>query len=246
MKIRESLYIMSITLGLFVAISCQDNRQSDGNSVDLGNYDKEGTTEDNAMEQERQERENTSISSMISENQDLSTFSEGMTRAELDDDFRQGEGPYTIFAPSNVAYDELSQEDKNQFENIDAERAGASMHYLVVNDELTSEELKTEIQNANGSYSIKTMQGEELTAAMDGENIVLRDASGNTATITEADMDASNGTVHVINRLLRPSDDTQNAAKNQNWNPRNDQLDYEKGDINNKTNSTNNRNTGDI
>ena len=246
MKIRESLYIMSITLGLFAATSCQDNRQSDGNSVDFGNYDKEETTEDNAMEQERLERENTSISSMISENQDLSTFSEGMTRAELDDDFRQGEGPYTIFAPSNVAYDELSQEDKNQFENIDAERAGASMHYLVVNDELTSEELKTEIQNANGSYGIKTMQGEELTAAMDGENIVLRDASGNTATITEADMDASNGTVHVINRLLRPSDDTQNAAKNQNWNPRNDQLDYEKGDINNKTNSTNNRNTGDI
>ncbi|GHA46510.1 hypothetical protein GCM10007103_29540 [Salinimicrobium marinum] len=233
---------MSITLGLFAVTSCQDNRQTDGNSVDLENYENSGTTEDNAMEQERLERSDSSISSRIGENQDLSTFSQEMIRAELDDDFRQGEGPYTIFAPSNVAYDELSQEGENQFENIDAERAGASMHYLVINDELTSEELKKEIQEANGSYTMKTMQGEELTATLDGETLVLQDASGNTATITEADMDASNGTVHVINRLLRPSDNTQSEAKNQNWNPRNDQLNYEEGDINNnETNAANNR-----
>lgn len=248
MKMRRSILIVGFT-GLFAFTSCQDNnRQNDTDNVELENFDNQEVM----MDQNRMERNNNSVSARIQDDQELSTFSQGMTRAELDDDFREGEGPYTIFAPSNVAYDELSQEERNQFENIDSARAGASMHYLVVKDELTSDELRQEIRKANGKYSLKTMQGEKLTASLQGDKIVLRDASGQTATITETDMDASNGTVHVIDRLLRPGDNTRSQAENKDWNMRNDQMDYEQGDDNtnrnsdnvtDEMNSTNNRNS---
>lgn len=255
MKTRKSLLIFSFTLGMFAFTSCQDNnRQNEAERVDMENNNAE-MTEQNRMEQERLDRQNNSVSARLEDNQELSTFSQGMTRAELDDDFREGEGPYTIFAPSNVAYDELSQEQREQFNNIqNRERTGAVMHYLAIEDEVTADELRREIENANGNYTLNTMQGEQLTASLDGEDIVLRDASGNTARITETDLDASNGVVHVIDRVLKPGDDTKNQAENKDWNTRNDQMNYERGDDrnmnNNNTdatgtnNTTNDRNTG--
>lgn len=248
MKIRKYLMIASFAAGVFTFSSCQDNnRQNDTETVDLENYD----NDQNRMDQERMERRNNSISSRIQDDQELSTFSQGMTRAELDDDFREGEGPYTIFAPSNVAYDELSQEERNQFENIDNERAGAGMHYLAIEEELTSDQLRQEIQNANGNYSLTTMQGEQLTASLEGDNIVLRDGSGNTATITETDRDASNGIVHVIDGILKPQDDSQSQAQNKDWNDRNDQMNFEQGDdrenranLDTGTNNTSGNTTG--
>ena len=48
--------------------------------------------------------------------------------------------------------------------------------------------------------------GAELTAMMDGDNVVLRDAAGNTATVTMTDVEASNGTIHAIDTVLLPSD----------------------------------------
>ena len=53
-------------------------------------------------------------------------------------------------------------------------------------------------------YTLTTVNGAELTAMMDGDNVVLRDAAGNTATVTMTDIDASNGVVHVIDTVLMP------------------------------------------
>jgi len=82
----------------------------------------------------------------------------------------------------------------------------------VVEEELTSEDLKEEIENANGNYSLTTMQGENITASLQGENIVLKDAAGNSATIIQPDNDASNGVVHIIDKMLKPMDASKNAA----------------------------------
>ncbi|HSI69604.1 MAG TPA: fasciclin domain-containing protein, partial [Gillisia sp.] len=64
----------------------------------------------------------------------------------------------------------------------------------------------------NGTYQIKTMQGENITATLDGDNIVLRDASGNEARVTETDSEASDGVVHIIDGVLWPKDPSKNEA----------------------------------
>lgn len=180
--------------------------------------------EDNRLEQERMDWENNSVFATIGEDTTLTTFSSNLENNELSESFTQEEGPYTLFAPSNEAYQALSQEEIAAYmdpENIDEN--SAMLYYLAVDEELTEEELRQEIEAANGTYTLTTMQGETIIASLEGEEVVLSDGAGNKATITGTDMDASNGIVHVIDRVLMPQDATRNAAGDMNMNRSNTQ-----------------------
>jgi uncharacterized surface protein with fasciclin (FAS1) repeats len=61
------------------------------------------------------------------------------------------------------------------------------------------------IKKGNGQARLKTVSGGTLTASMDGNNIVLRDEKGGTATVTIADVYQSNGVIHVVNAVLMPN-----------------------------------------
>lgn len=125
-----------------------------------------------------------------------------------------GQVSYTIFAPTNDAYSSLSQTQRDEWNSTqNRDKNVASINYLMVNHRITQEQLKQQIQSSNGAYTIKTMQGENLTATMDGNNIVLRDAAGNQAKIIESDVEGTNGVIHVIDKVLRPKDATRNDAK---------------------------------
>ena len=61
------------------------------------------------------------------------------------------------------------------------------------------------IRKGGGKASLKTVQGEDLTATMSGANIMLTDAKGGIATTTTADVFQSNGGIHVIGTVLMPN-----------------------------------------
>lgn len=125
----------------------------------------------------------------------------------------QTEGSYTIFAPSNDAYNELSETERNaMMATQNRESNTASINYLMVEERLTEENLREQIQNANGTYTIRTMQGEDIMATLENDEIVLKDGTGNQARITQTDSEASDGIVHVIDEVLRPQDPTRNEA----------------------------------
>ena len=217
MELRKIILGLGI-ISLTGFTSCQDNKQNETEAETTEMMEQE-RMEQERMERERQERERTSVSARVRDNQELSTFSMGMTRAELTDDFSEGEGPFTIFAPSNTAYEGLSREQRDQLENSeDVSQAGASTNYLVVERELTSDSLRQSIRNVGGNLELITMQGERLVATLQGEDIVLRDGSGNTATITQPDTDASNGVVHVIDNVLQPVDIDRNDFVERDFN----------------------------
>ena len=245
---RSIMIILCLSLGLVAFTSCQDNNRQSENEVEL-ERDRELQEEQDRMNRERMEWEQNSVSSRIEGNEELSTFSQGMNRAQINDDFRQNEGPYTIFAPSNDAYEGLSQEERDQMNNEqDVNSMMASAHYLVIEDEITMEELRNGIQNGNGSYTLSTMQGEELTATAEGENIVLKDGSGNTARITQSDEQATNGVVYTIDGVLKPQDPNRNegAARmdNNNINEEFNTNNMNSTDRDFQKNNTGNTNTG--
>lgn len=127
----------------------------------------------------------------------------------------QGMATYTIFAPTNSAYEGLPEAERNQMNSNTEEnrtRNVASINYLMVEQRLTEDDLRQQIKSSNGSYAITTMQGEKITATLEGDQIILKDASGNQAKITQTDSTASDGVVHVIDGVLRPKDPTKNAA----------------------------------
>ena len=139
-------------------------------------------------------------------NPDFSTLVSAVTSANLGETL-SGEGPYTVFAPTNAAFDKVPQATRDELMS-DAGREDLTniLTYHVVQGETNAQALTQAIAAAGeDGYKLTTVNGAELTAMMDGENVVLVDAAGNRATVTSTDVDASNGVIHVIDTVLMPS-----------------------------------------
>ena len=76
--------------------------------------------------------------------------------------------------------------------------------YHVVPAKATSADAMKMIKDDGGKHMVKTVQGEELTLAMEGDKLTVTDAKGGKATVTQADVMQSNGVVHVIDTVLMP------------------------------------------
>ena len=116
-----------------------------------------------------------------------------------------GKGPFTVFAPTNAAFAKLPKgtvetlvmpENKATLTNI--------LTYHVVPGRISAKDLGMWIKKNGGKYMAKTVQGEELTFWMKGKDMYVKDAKGNSAKITIADVNQSNGVIHVIDTVLMP------------------------------------------
>ncbi len=121
-------------------------------------------------------------------------------------DTLKGPGPFTVFAPTNAAFEKLpagtvdtllKPENKDTLVKI--------LTYHVVPGKVTAADLKKLIKAGKGKAAIKTVQGGMLTAKMDGANIVLMDEKGGTAKVTIANVMQKNGVIHVIDGVVQPN-----------------------------------------
>ena len=116
-----------------------------------------------------------------------------------------GAGPFTVFAPTNAAFDKLPKgtvetlvkpENKKTLTGI--------LTYHVVSGKLGSKELADLIKAGGGKAELTTVNGEKLTVKMDGKKVVLTDAKGGKSTVTIADVFQSNGVIHVVDTVVMP------------------------------------------
>nr|WP_226927442.1 fasciclin domain-containing protein [Frigoriflavimonas asaccharolytica] len=117
----------------------------------------------------------------------------------------QSEGPFTVFAPTNAAFEKLPEgtiETVLKPENKDL--LTSILTYHVVAGKISSKDLVKMIQANGGKYMAKTVQGEELTFWMNGKDVYVSDMKGNKAKVTIADVNQSNGVIHVIDTVLMP------------------------------------------
>ena len=136
--------------------------------------------------------------------QDHTTLVAAVKAAGLVDTL-QGPGPFTVFAPVNAAFAALPAGTVDTL--LKPESKGtltAVLTYHVVPGRLNSQALKRMIKEHNGKATLKTVQGEELTAMVSGDTIALTDAKGGTATVSIANVNQSNGVIHVIDKVLMP------------------------------------------
>ena len=138
-------------------------------------------------------------------NADLSTLVSAVQSAELGATL-SGPGPFTVFAPTNAAFEKVPQATRDTLMSEEGkEDLTGILTYHVVEGETDAAALAAAIADAGeAGYEITTVNGATLTAMMDGDNVVLRDAAGNTAIVTATDIDASNGIVHTIDTVLMP------------------------------------------
>lgn len=116
-----------------------------------------------------------------------------------------GEGPFTVFAPDNAAFEKLPDGTVEMLlKPENKEMLKAILLYHVVPANATSTVAMGMIKDDGGAHNVKTAAGGTLTLKMDGDKLVVIDESGNGATVTQADVMQSNGVVHVIDTVLMP------------------------------------------
>jgi uncharacterized surface protein with fasciclin (FAS1) repeats len=110
-----------------------------------------------------------------------------------------------VFAPTNTAFDALpagtvdtllKPESKGDLTKI--------LTYHVVAGSLNAAALAEQIQAGNGSTTLTTVEGGTLTVKADANGVTVTDAKGNVANVTTADLMASNGVIHVVDKVLMP------------------------------------------
>lgn len=117
----------------------------------------------------------------------------------------QGKGPFTVFAPTNEAFDALPKgtvETLLKPENKD--QLGKILTCHVVAADAFSKDIMKMIDADEGEHPIRTVGGCILTARHHGGKITIEDENGNVANVTIADVDQSNGVIHVIDKVLLP------------------------------------------
>lgn len=120
-------------------------------------------------------------------------------------DTLSGKGPFTVFAPTDKAFAKLPEQTlKDLLKPENKDKLASILKYHVFATEATSAAVAKMIKDDNGAHPIRTVSGGKIIAKMDGDNITLTDESGNTATVTIADVRQSNGVIHIINTVLLP------------------------------------------
>ncbi|QYJ07019.1 fasciclin domain-containing protein [Qipengyuania flava] len=134
----------------------------------------------------------------------FSTLVSAVTAAGLGETL-SGEGPFTVFAPTNDAFAKIDEATLTELTTNDTETLGAILQYHVVSGNVDAATLTQAITDAGeAGYTIETVGGGTLTANVVDGNVVLTDAAGGTSTVTATDVAASNGVIHVIDTVLMP------------------------------------------
>jgi uncharacterized surface protein with fasciclin (FAS1) repeats len=116
-----------------------------------------------------------------------------------------GDGPFTVFAPTNDAFAALPEGSVEALlEPGNRDRLTEILTCHVVGAEAFSDAIAGMIADDGGAHPIETVGGCVFTARMQGGMIVIEDEQGRMATVTQADVDQSNGVIHVIDTVLLP------------------------------------------
>jgi uncharacterized surface protein with fasciclin (FAS1) repeats len=121
-------------------------------------------------------------------------------------DTLQGPGPFTVFAPTNAAFEKLPAGTVDTLLKPESKATLTKvLTYHVVAGKYDSASIAKAIKDGKGKASWKTVSGGTLTGWMEGKDLMLQDEKGGKAKVTTADVYQSNGVIHVIDTVLMPN-----------------------------------------
>ncbi len=120
-------------------------------------------------------------------------------------DALSGPGPFTVFAPTNDAFALLPEGTVDSLLKPEAKDTLTKVLTAhVVAGKLSAADLIAKAKARGGRYNMQTLSGDALTAVLRGKHVYIFDESGGAALVTIADVNQSNGVIHVINKVLLP------------------------------------------
>lgn len=117
----------------------------------------------------------------------------------------KGAGPFTVFAPTNAAFDKLPKGKVESLLNPESKTTlSGILTYHVVSGNLDAATVVKAIKAGKGKAVLKTVNGAKLTATLKGDKVILKDTKGGVSMITATDLKGTNGIIHVIDTVLMP------------------------------------------
>jgi len=197
----KKLVLSMAVIASIAFTSCKDNEK---NTSEETMTEEEMAMETTDVSTEATMPEQETIAEIAMGNEDFSTLVTAVKAAGLAETLNS-EGPFTVFAPTNEAFEKLPEGTVSTLvEPANKEKLAGILKYHVVSGEYMAADVVKAINDNDGSFTIPTVQGGELTATLEGENVILTDAAGNKSTVIMTDVDASNGVIHAIDAVVMP------------------------------------------
>ena len=138
-------------------------------------------------------------------NEDFSTLVTALKAADLVGAL-QGDGPFTVFAPTNDAFAKLDPNTLSSLLEAKNQKALANiLTYHVISGKLTATDVVSALKSGNGSVDLTALNGQVINVMQKDGKIWLKDLNGNYSEIVATDVMGSNGVIHVINTVVMPN-----------------------------------------
>lgn len=193
MKMNKFIWIFTF---LFVSLTACKDKEREVEEIDV-------EEQAEAFEEDLEElRQDDGIVVAIESNPELSTFATGINAWNIGDQLNDENGPFTVFAPTNAAYSWMYRDQGREVLRVNND---AIIEYHIVEGKMTADELKEKIKDANGELQLDPMGEGKLTLTMEGDQIILKDSSGDKAIILDSYV-SDHGVIHTIDKVLVPVD----------------------------------------
>lgn len=137
-------------------------------------------------------------------NEDFSTLVTALKAADLVGAL-QGDGPFTVFAPTNDAFAKIDSKTLNSLlEEKNQETLSNILTYHVISGKLTATDVVAALKKGNGTVELEALNGQVLTVMQKDGKILLKDVNDNYSEIVATDVMGSNGVIHVIDTVVMP------------------------------------------
>ncbi len=188
--------ISTLSMIALIAVSCGDGKKKESDDVVA---DSTAVSVDST-----QTVASTTIVDVAAGNPNFSTLVAAVKAAGLAETL-SGEGPFTVFAPTNAAFEKLPAGTVDGLlkpENL--EKLKGLLTYHVVAGKFDAAAVTDAITKGNGKYTVTTVQGGKIDLSLKDGKVLLTDANGSTSTVAIADVAASNGVIHAIDTVVMP------------------------------------------
>lgn len=186
-KIKSGLLLLALSISAAACSNTDDKTDA---------TDKSTTTEDKAEKTTASSSEAETIVDVAASNDDFSTLVAAIEKAGLAETL-EGEGPYTVFAPTNEAFeDALKTLDITQEELLERDDLADILKYHVLPAKVDAKAAMA----ADGTEQATLLDGNKVKISVEGEEVKV-----NEATVTQTDLMAGNGIVHVVDQVLLPA-----------------------------------------
>lgn len=185
----------ALALTTLLALSCGQSQKHSKMNTDLA--------QNTEMEQEARDSQPTLVG-VASNNEQFSTLVAAIGAADLAGTLNST-GPFTVFAPTNEAFEKLPPSTlENLLQPENRSQLIQILTYHVVPGKYTASQVIEAIKANNNAFPVETVEGTVITLSLEDGAVVLTDAQGSTSTVTTADVEASNGIIHVIDTVVLP------------------------------------------